>query len=263
MVKHIMSTIHSILEYGHVKLKVLPANVAKEVTKIKAQGSLDITILSSEEMKIICEAAKADATFGAQDSVMILVAARSGLRQGELISLRRRNIDFDNGWIRVLSSYDRTAKNHKMPKGKKFRALPMSDGVKAVLEPHCEGKAENDLVFPHPLTGHELDGSALLKRFKAAVIWGGVRREDWEKRTYRTSRGATKTTWFTPLRFHDLRHAFGTWCAMRGIPGYIIEQWAGWADRETMALYLHYAPAGFELDLLNGASAVPSELAPK
>jgi hypothetical protein len=39
---------------------------------------------------------------------------------------------------------------------------------------------------------------------------------------------------------------------MRRIPGCIIEQWCGWADKETMAIYLHYAPAGFELDLLNG-----------
>jgi integrase len=46
----------------------------------------------------------------------------------------------------------------------------------------------------------------------------------------------------------DLRHAFGTWRAMRGVPGYILEQWCGWADRKSMNIYLHYAPAGFELD---------------
>lgn len=41
---------------------------------------------------------------------------------------------------------------------------------------------------------------------------------------------------------------------MRGIPSYIIEKWCGWADKETMDIYLHYAPAGFELDLLNAAA---------
>ena len=138
---------------------------------------------------------------------MIFVASRTGLRQGELISVRVHSLDFDNGWIRILTSYDRVAKNHKRPKGQMFRALPMSDEVKAVLRPHVEGKGPNDLVFGHPETGHELDGSKLLKRFKAAVIWAGVRREDWEKRTYRTSRGG-------PNSGGSRRFAF-TICAMR------------------------------------------------
>jgi integrase len=255
-VKHYMSTFHSVLEYGVQTLKVLASNVAKEVKRIKGGGSLELAILNTEEIMQICEGAKGDAVHGEQDAVMIFVASRSGLRQGELISLRVHSLDFDNGWIRVLTSYDRVAKNHKRPKGRAFRALPMSDEVKAVLRPHVEGKGPNDFVFGHPETGHELDASKLLKRFKAAVIWAGVRQEDWEKRTYRTSRGRSKQRWFTPLRFHDLRHAFGTWCAMRGIPSYIIEKWCGWADKETMDIYLHYAPAGFELDLLNAAAQV-------
>jgi integrase len=40
----------------------------------------------------------------------------------------------------------------------------------------------------------------------------------------------------------DLRHAFGTWCAMRGAPGWILEEWCGWADSETMKISFTTGP---------------------
>ena len=46
---------------------------------------------------------------------------------------------------------------------------------------------EDDLVFLG-ITGGHLDGSALFKRYRAALVRAGLR----------------------PLRFHDLRHTFGT-----------------------------------------------------
>jgi integrase len=65
--------------------------------------------------------------------------------------------------------------------------------------------------------------------------------------------GKYKDVTYTPITWHDLRHAFGTFLAQSGIPGTTREKWCGWADKRTMAIYDHYAPGGFELDQLNQA----------
>ena len=45
--------------------------------------------------------------FGRIEPTLYLTAAMTGLRQGELIGLRRRDVDFDARRIRVVSPYGR------------------------------------------------------------------------------------------------------------------------------------------------------------
>jgi len=76
------------------------------------------------------------------------------------------------------------------PKSGKVRAVPLAPDVAAALAQL--GRRENwtgddDLVFAGE-TGSYLDGSGLRRRFKTALTVAGLR----------------------PLRFHDLRHTFGT-----------------------------------------------------
>ena len=77
---------------------------------------------------------------------------------------------------------------------------------------------EDDLVFAGE-AGDHLDGSALRRRYKAALAAGSLR----------------------PLRFHDLRHTFGTrMIAKADIRR--VQEWMGHADIQTTMRYLHYAP---------------------
>ncbi len=77
---------------------------------------------------------------------------------------------------------------------------------------------EDDLVFAGRL-GSFLDGSAMRRRYKAALARAGLR----------------------PLRFHDLRHTFGTrMIAKADIRR--VQEWMGHADIQTTMRYLHYAP---------------------
>ena len=77
---------------------------------------------------------------------------------------------------------------------------------------------DDDLVFPG-LTGGYLDGSGLRKRYKAALTAAGLRQ----------------------LRFHDLRHTFGTrMIAKADIRR--VQEWMGHADVQTTMRYLRYAP---------------------
>jgi len=86
-------------------------------------------------------------------------------------------------------------------------------------------------------TGTYLDGSALRQRYKAALRRGDLR----------------------PLRFHDLRHTFGTrMIAKADIRR--VQEWMGHADIQTTMRYLHYAPRAEDAALVAEAFAVQDDL---
>jgi integrase len=92
---------------------------------------------------------------------------------------------------------------------------------------------EDDLVFAGE-TGGYLDGSALRRRYLAALAAAGLRR----------------------LRFHDLRHTFGTrMIAKADIRR--VQEWMGHADIQTTMRYLHYAPRSADAALVATAFALP------
>lgn len=100
-------------------------------------------------------------------------------------------------------------------------------------------QSDEDLVFAHPDTGKPMNRSRLLKRFKAALKRAGVRE----------------------VRFHDLRHIFGTRMAAAGVPLRMLQEWMGHRDFKTTLIYADYAPAANEADLVNAAfSLAPTNL---
>ena len=58
------------------------------------------------------------------------------------------------------------------------------------------------------------------KRFKAALSAAGIR----------------------PVRFHDLRHSYGTAMAAAGAPLRALQEWMGHSDYKTTSLYADFAP---------------------
>ena len=140
-------------------------------------------MFSPEEVVALARAAADE-----QDAAIHLTAALTGLRQGELIALRWRDVDFSGSAIRVRASY--TNRHLTSPRPGKMRSVPMAGEVAEALARLGQGELfvdEDDLVFVG-VTGGHLDGSALSKRYRAALVRAGLRR----------------------LRFHDLRHTFGT-----------------------------------------------------
>jgi hypothetical protein len=90
-----------------------------------------------------------------------------------------------------------------------------------------------DLVFCHPHTGRPLDRSGVVKRFKAALRRAGVRE----------------------VRFHDLRHTFGTRMAAAGVPMRTLQEWMGHRNFKTTLIYADYMPPEREADLVDRAFA--------
>ena len=90
---------------------------------------------------------------------------------------------------------------------------------------------DDDLVFCHPQTGHPLDASKLRKRFKKTLKRAGLR----------------------AIRFHDLRHTFGTRCAAAAAPPRTLQEWMGHAQLSTTEIYADYAPSDQENEMVERA----------
>ena len=57
------------------------------------------------------------------------------------------------------------------------------------------------------------------------------------------------------IRFHDLRHTFGTRMAAAGVPIRTLQEWVGRRDYKTTLIYADYAPVANETELVNAAFA--------
>ena len=192
----------------------LPVNPLARVEKHPSRPSGDIQVFSPEEIWALVRAADSE-----QDGALFLTAAFTGLRMGELLALRWRDVDFAGSTIRVRASY--SGGHATTPKSGKVRAVPLAPDVASALAQlgrRTDWVSEDDLVFVG-VAGNYLDGSALRRRYKDALARAGLR----------------------ALRFHDLRHTFGTrMIAKADIRR--VQEWMGHADIQTTMRYLHFAP---------------------
>jgi integrase len=64
------------------------------------------------------------------------------------------------------------------------------------------------------------------------------------------------------VRFHDLRHTFGTRMAATRVPMRTLQEWMGHRDIKTTQIYADYAPSAHERELADRAfEATTSQLA--
>ncbi len=197
----------------------------------------DIHFLGKEELEAVIGAI--DVTrkpFGAVDRAIVLTAAMTGMRQGELLALRWRDVDWAARRIRVRRNYVRG--HWGTPKSRSGeRSVPLAARVTselARLQKRSRFDGDEDLVFGHPLTGEPLNHAPLLRRFRKALKAAGVRR----------------------VRFHDLRHTFGTrMAASPEVSMRKIQEWMGHRDYRTTLIYADYEPGEDESGMVDQAFA--------
>jgi len=197
-------------------------NALAQADRPRADGAdPDIRFIDLEELEALLREVPDD-VLGAVERPLYLTAAMTGLRQGELIALRWKDVDWKAGLIRVRRNYTRG--RFGTPKTKRSsRSVPMPERVAAGLKERLKRSnytGADDLVFCHPETGAPFDASKMRKRFKVALKAAGIR----------------------SIRFHDLRHTFGTRMAAAGAPLRTIQEWMGHRDYKTTEIYADYAP---------------------
>lgn len=152
---------------------------------------------------------------------MTVVALSTGLRRGELLGLRWKDVDLLERAVSVRQQYVRN--EITTPKSKAGRrTVPLGPVAAQALEEHYQvslHRADESIVFSHPALGTPLDPSKLSKYARKALTKANVPES------------------FRP--WHGLRHTARTETAAAGVPGMFVQAKAGHAHGSTTERYLH------------------------
>ncbi len=251
-----LGVMHSILKWAQ-RMYGLEANAAAGAERQPMRRTGDFDVLSAAEVEALARAAREGRhrkppkhptglewraqlrRQDEQDAAIFLTAAFAGLRLGELRSLRWRDLDFTNRLIRIRRSY--VLRNEDAPKSGRVRSVPMTDQVATALDELSRRErwtGDDDLVFVN-LAGEHIEDSALRRRFYAALAAADLGH----------------------IRFHDLRHSFGT-LAVQVFPLSDVKAYMGHADIATTMIYVHHVPQVDAAEKLSAALRETSTAAP-
>ena len=108
-------------------------NPVKQVDRPEVEEHQDIRFLTIEEVEALLGAVSNDEVLGPTDRALYMTAAMTGLRQGELLALRWRDVDWPAARLRVRQNYVRG--HWGTPKSRRgSRSVPMVDRVAGELE---------------------------------------------------------------------------------------------------------------------------------
>jgi integrase len=172
-----------------------------------------------------------------QDAALFIVAAFTGLRIGELLELRWHYVSFERATVTVAASW--SGGEVTSPKSRRPRTVPLATPPAAELARLADRRwftSPDDLVFCSTLGDH-LDPSAMRRRLRRAQDAAGLR----------------------PLRFHDLRHSFGS-LVVREVDTATLKAWMGHAKLTTTERYLHAKPRHTDVARLDRAFAAQPTL---
>lgn len=152
----------------------------------------------------------------AQDAVLFRVLAYTGLRLGEIVTLRWGDVDFAGHRIivqRALSGeVETTTKAHRV---RHVALATLAAQALAQLSARGDFTSRDDYVFCNRL-GRRLDGSAIRRRFKGAAEVVGLR----------------------VLKLHALRHGAGSLLA-READAIAVQAFLGHSKLTTTERYMH------------------------
>jgi integrase len=199
---------------------VTPATVNKEVKLVKhiikkaskwlGVGIQDIEldlatelprerILTHKEIRVLVENVQPPLKYA------VLLALNTGMRKGEILSLRWENVNLERNFITVTAME---------AKSKRIRRIPINRELRKLFLKLKLSRDGNKYVFQNPLTG---------SRF---TDFG------------RSWRSLLTRTGIDDMRFHDLRHTFASHFLMNGGDLYTLKEILGHKELNTTARYL-------------------------
>jgi len=212
----------------------LTGNPAAGAERQPYRRSGDFQVLDPSEVAQLAGAAESD-----QDAALFTVAAFTGLRLGELLGLRWSDIDFTRRLVHVRRSY--VLGREDTPKSGRVRSLPLIDQAARALDGLSrreEFTGDDDRVFVDA-AGGVLSQDALRPRYRRALARAGLKL----------------------LRFHDLRHTFGT-LAVQAFPLSDVKAYMGHANIETTMIYVHHVPQHDAADKLSALVSAAENVDP-
>lgn len=146
---------------------------------------------------------------------VFVAALRTGMRQGELVALRWREVHLHAAHPFVEVRFSRSHGETTSTKGNRGRRVPIPPDLLGVLR-GMRGEP-SDLVFTKP-DGAQLTGNVLKNPMRRAKLAIGL----------------------PDLRFHDLRHSYASQLTAKGTPLQVVQVVLGHSDIKTTAKYSHH-----------------------
>jgi integrase/recombinase XerD len=210
-----LAAIHAFFQYVAISEPALALHCQRVLaipSKRYERGPVEF--LTEEETAALVAVPNPGRWIGRRDKALLLVAVQTGLRNSEVTSLRRQDVEFGTGaHVRCVG------------KGRKMRCTPLRPDVAAVLKEWLaqQGGKPDDFVFPSS-NGGRLSADAFQRLVSRHVATA--------RRTCPSL--APKTV--TP---HTLRHAAAMALLHRGVDLSVIALWLGHESTETTQIYLH------------------------
>jgi len=228
-VKHLHTVIHKALEDA-MCLGLVQRNVA-DLVKPPRMRHNEMQVLSLEQTRTLLTTAKGD-----RFEALYLLAVTTGMRRGELLALRWREVDLGAfPTIQVRATLQKTKEGFQYTEPKSARSrrkIALTTAAAAAVRTHRARQQEerlrvgpawqnNDLVFcTHE--GRPLLGSNLLNRnFWPLLTKAGLPR----------------------IRFHDLRHTAATLLLLQDVHPKVVSEMLGHSSVSlTLDVYSHVLP---------------------
>jgi integrase len=190
--------------------------VIPQAPRVKLFGKLPkptFDFLTFEEAERLIDAAEPEWR------TLLLVALKTGLRQGELIGLQWSDLDLTQGRLNVRRTVWRGVTD--LPKGGRERTVDLPASVVEALKAHRHLRGR--FVFCQE-DGQPLTAGKMAQPLRRALHRAGISREEGR------------------IGWHDLRHTYASHLAMRGIPLKVIQELMGHVTIEMTERYAHLSP---------------------
>ena len=233
-IRNVIATLSALFNFARApQRRWASANPCEGVELPAVPEATEIRFLTLEEVRALVANVPAG-MYEQLDRAMFLAAAMTGLRKGELVALRWRDVDWTALRVRVRQNYTRG--EFGTPKSKRStRSVPLADELAGELDRLYKAtrwQADGDLVFAHPATGGVQPKANITRRFRRALKAAGLDESH---------------------VFHDLRHTFGTRMAAAGVPLRTLQEWLGHRDLATTQIYADYSPSSREAEMVAAA----------
>ncbi|MFH5182904.1 tyrosine-type recombinase/integrase [Paenibacillus sp. TAB 01] len=211
-----------------VKWGIIQRNPAALVEKPRA-GRKELSVWTAEQAKEFLKIALTDRLY-----VAFLLALSTGMRQGEILGLRWKDVDLEAGTLHIVQTLSHDGKE-------------LSAGTKT--------KSGNRTV------SIDADLVKILRKQKARILQERLKAQEGEYTDYDLVTPTSKGTPVTPrnlsrtfyrllsqsevphITFHDLRHTHATLLLTQGIHPKVVAERLGHADmRVTLEIYSHVLP---------------------
>lgn len=228
-VRNIRQVLHIALDKA-VSWGLVGRNVCDVVSSPKV-GIRSETVLDMEQAKQLLEIAR-----GHRLEALLTLTVATGLRRGEILSLKWSDVNLEEGSIQIRRTMSRVGKfgivtsEPKTAKGRRKILLPqfVVEALKMHRQDQGERKkqagnkwAENDFVFPN-IYGGFLEPTYLDQMFKKLLAKSGL----------------------PEVRFHDLRHSAATILLSMGIHPKVVQELLGHSQISiTLDTYSHVLPS--------------------